>query len=149
MAKNHVRSSLPPDEVFEHLLDPWEYPEWLLGASTMRDVDDHWPDVGSNFHHRVGFGPLKVNDRSQVLEIDRPHRLVLKVRATPLVQGKVTFTVEPDGGGGSVLTLEEGPAIAVGNLLRPVLDPPTHARNKKSLEKLADLMHRGDGETAT
>lgn len=147
MAINRVRCSLPPDEVFEHLLDPWEYPKWLLGASTMRDVDDGWPAVGSNFHHRVGFGPLKVDDRSQVLEIERPRRLVLLVKATPLVQGKVTFTVEPVDGG-SLLTLKEEPAIRAGNLLRPVLDPATHLRNKKSLQQLADLMQAGDGRSA-
>lgn len=149
MATNRIRSSLPPEQVFEHVTNPWEYPEWLLGASTMRDVDDHWPAVGSNFHHRVGFGPLKVDDRSQVLEIDPPRRLVLLVKATPLVLGKVTFSVEPDGAGGSVLTLEEGPAVPAGNLLRPLLDPLTHARNKKSLQRLADLMHPGDGRTAS
>ena len=149
MAINRVRSSLPPEQVFEHVTNPWEYPKWLLGASTMRDVDDDWPTVGSNFHHRVGFGPLKVNDRSQVLDIDPPRRLVLLVKATPLVQGKVVFTVEPDGTGGTALTLEEGPAVPAGNLLRPVLDPATHARNKKSLQQLADLMHPGDGRTAS
>jgi uncharacterized protein YndB with AHSA1/START domain len=147
MAINHVRSSLCPEQVFEHLTNPWEYPKWLLGASKMRDVDDAWPAVGSNFHHRVGVGPIKVNDRSQVLEIDPPRKLVLLVKARPLFQGKVTFTVEPDGDG-SRLTLEEEPAFPGASLVRPLVDPPTHVRNKESLENLANLMHPGDGETA-
>jgi len=147
MAINHVRSSLSPAEVFEHITNPWEYPRWLLGASTMRDVDDAFPAVGSNFHHRVGVGPLKINDRSQVLEVEQDRKLVLLVKARPLFQGKVTFTIEPDGDG-SVLTLEEVPAFPGAELARPLVDPPTHARNRKSLENLADLMHRGDGETA-
>ena len=142
-----MRSSLSPEQVFAHLTNPWEYPKWLLGASKMRDVDDHWPAVGSNFHHRVGVGPIKVNDRSQVLEIDPPRRLVLLVKARPLFKGKVTFTVEPDGDG-SLLTLEEEPAFPGAKLVRPLVDPPTHVRNKESLENLAELMHRGDGETA-
>jgi uncharacterized protein YndB with AHSA1/START domain len=140
MAINSVRTALSPDEVFEHLLDPWEYPSWLLGASDMRAVDDDWPEVGSSFHHRVGFGPVNVNDRSQILELDRPRKLVLKVRATPLVQGIVTFTVEALSGGGSVLWLQEEPAIPGAEVLRPVLDPPTHLRNQRSLSRLADLM---------
>lgn len=143
MAKNCVRTELSPHEVFEHLLDPWHYPDWLLGASTMRDVDDDWPQVGSAFHHRVGFGPIKVNDRSRVVEIDPPKRLVLHVRATLALQAIVTFTVEPTAEG-SVLWLEEVPTMKLGQLLRPVLDPPTHIRNKASLEKLADLMRRDD-----
>lgn len=148
MAINQVRSSLPPAKVFEHLTNPWEYPKWLLGASTIRAVDDDFPAVGSNFHHRVGVGPLKVNDRSEVLEVEPDRKLVLLVKARPLFQGKVTFTIEPDGEGGSVLTFEEVPAFPGAELARPLLDPATHARNKKSLENLADLMHRGDGETA-
>src|SRR3546814_10022652 len=64
MARNCVTTSVAPEDVFDHLLDPWRYPEWLLGASTMRAVDDHWPEVGSRFHHRVGFGPLKVDRKS-------------------------------------------------------------------------------------
>jgi hypothetical protein len=143
MAKNCVTTSLKPEDVFVHLLDPWRYPEWLLGASTMRDVDDSWPEVGSSFHHRVGFGPIKINDRSKVLEIEPPTRLVLHVRATPAVQGIVTFTVEPTAEG-SILWLEEGPALKIGQLLRPVLDPATHVRNKASLRNLADLMQRDE-----
>lgn len=145
MAKNCVRTTLKPEDVFDHLLDPWRYPEWLLGASTMRDVDDNWPEVGSRFHHRVGFGPVKVNDRSKIIEIDPPHKLVLHVRATPAVQGIVTFTVEPTAEG-SILWLQEEPAMKLGQLLRPVLDPATHVRNKASLENLGELMQRDEGE---
>jgi uncharacterized protein YndB with AHSA1/START domain len=149
MAINHVRSHLSPDQVFDHLLDPWEYPKWLLGASNMRRVDDDWPSVGSNFHHTVGWGPVKVNDRSEIVELERPHKLVLYVKATPLVQGKVTFTLDEEPGGGTLLTLQEEPAIPVGNLVRPVLDPTTHVRNRRSLHQLADLMHDGDGRSAS
>ncbi|HEY1118952.1 MAG TPA: SRPBCC family protein [Acidimicrobiales bacterium] len=136
-----MTTSLAPEDVFDHLLDPWRYPEWLLGASTMRAVDDNWPEVGSRFHHRVGFGPLKVNDRSKIIEIEPPTRLVLHVRATPAVQGIVTFTVEPTAEG-SILWLQEEPAVKLGQLMRPVLDPATHVRNKASLRNLADLMER-------
>ncbi|MCO8127881.1 SRPBCC family protein [Acidimicrobiia bacterium EGI L10123] len=149
MAINSVRSTLPPEAVFEHLLTPWEYPKWLLGASKMRDVDDHWPSVGSRFHHTVGFGPLKVDDTSEILECDPPRRLVLKVKATPIVQGIVTFTLVPTPQGGTVLTLQEEPAVRAGGLLRPALDPPTHVRNERSLKQLADLMKPGDGDTAS
>lgn len=148
MAINHVRCSLPPEEVFGHLLDPWEYPRWLLGASKMRAVDEEWPEVGALFHHTVGWGPCKISDTSRIEAIDPPHRLVLYVRATPLVQGRVTFTLVPADGGGTLLTLQEEPALAIGNLVRPVLDPATHLRNRRSLHQLADLMHAGDGTTA-
>lgn len=148
MAINSVRCALAPEAVFEHLLNPWEYPKWLLGASKMRDVDDGWPAVGTKFHHRVGFGPVKVDDTSEILECDPPRRLVLKVKATPLVQGIVTFSLVPTAEGGTVLTLQEEPAVRIAGVLRPALDPPTHLRNERSLKQLADLMHSGDGRSA-
>lgn len=140
MALNHVKTPCSPDEVFEHLLDPHEYPEWLLGASRVRTVEDDWPSLGSAFHHTIGWGPFGVKDRSEIVAIDRPRRLELHVRATPLVRGHVTFTVDPCDGG-SLLSIEEEPAArVVGNLVRPALDPVTHLRNHRSLQKLVQRM---------
>src|SRR3546814_13454114 len=110
----------------------------------MRAVDDHWPEVGSRFHHRVGFGPLKVNDRSKIIEIEPPTRLVLHVRATPAVQGIVTFTVEP-AAEGSILWLPEEPAGKLGRLIRPVLVRAPHVRTQASTRNLADPPMRAPG----
>lgn len=127
-------------EVFAVLIDPNTYPSWLAGASEMRDVDDDWPAIGSRFHHRVGIRPLTIADNSQVLAIETDRMLRLAVRARPLISAVVTFTVLGQGER-CVVSFEEEPGPrAIGNLVRPLLDPVTHVRNHASLKRLDDLV---------
>src|SRR4051794_22888149 len=124
------------DEVFAVLIDPTTYPQWLVGAADMRGVDDDWPRPGSRFHHRVGFGPLTLADSTELLELEPDRMLKLGVRARPLISAVATFRLVGDEHR-SVVTLEEEPAPrAIGNLVRPVLDPLTHVRNHLSLKQL-------------
>ncbi len=129
----------PCERVFRVLIDPWTYPSWLAGASDMRDVDEAWPQIGSKFHHRVGVGPFTISDSTKVLAVEQNRLLRLAVRARPLVSAVVTFTLLGDGDR-CVVSFEEEPAPrAIGNLVRPVLDPVTHVRNHLSLKRLAQL----------
>jgi uncharacterized protein YndB with AHSA1/START domain len=130
----------PRHVVFEHLLDPRTYPEWLAGAADIREVDEAWPEPGSRFHHRVGVGPLKLADSTTLLEVQPDRLLRLAVRARPAVSAIATFRVVGEGDR-CVVTFQEEPNLRViGNLVRPVLDPLTHLRNHRSLERLADLV---------
>lgn len=139
MAHNCVDVAASPDQVFDVLVDPRTYPSWLIGADRIRALDDTWPAPGSRFHHTVGVWPVHVRDHTELLEIERPHRLRLSVRATALVRAVVTLTLRGDDGGTTVC-LEEEPAVRfVGDLVRPVLDPATHLRNHVSLRRLARL----------
>ena len=68
-----VRRTLPhpPLVVFDALVSPETYPEWLVGCREIRAVDTDWPAVQSRFHHRVGLvGPLTVEDSTKVLAIE-------------------------------------------------------------------------------
>ena len=82
MARNRVHIHATPEEVFGVLADPERYPDWVVGADKIRDYDEEFPAVGSRFHHKVGPGPVNIRDYSEVLEVDPPHRLVLKAKAT-------------------------------------------------------------------
>jgi uncharacterized protein YndB with AHSA1/START domain len=127
------------DRVFGVLIDPWTYPQWLAGTADMRDVDDEWPQIGSRFHHRVGLRPLTIADSSEVVAIEDNRLLRLAVRARPLISAVVTFTLVGDEDR-CVVSFEEEPAPrAIGNAVRPVLDPVTHIRNHLSLKRLAAL----------
>jgi uncharacterized protein YndB with AHSA1/START domain len=123
-------------QAFAALVDPRTYPAWLVGASDIRSVDDGWPRVGSKFHHRVGVRPLTIADSTQLLAVEPPRMLRLAVRARPFISAVVTFVVVGDAER-CVVSMEEEPAVrAVGNLVRPVMDPVTHLRNHLSLERL-------------
>jgi len=140
-----VRRSIPcrREEVFEALVTPETYPQWLVGARAIRSVDDGWPAVGTAFHHRVGLvGPLEVADLSKVLDVDPPNVLTLEVRARPFGRGRARFvlTEEPGPAGhATVVELDEVPIGLLGRL-RPLLDPLTAARNRRSLANLADFL---------
>src|SRR5215218_6959951 len=92
VARNRVHIHASPEDVFAVLADPCRYPEWVVGASSIREYDEGFPAVGSRFHHEVGPGPLNLKDYSEVTEVDPPRRLVLKAKARPLG----TATIELD-----------------------------------------------------
>ena len=124
--------------VFDVLVDPTTYPDWLVGAKEIRAVDDRWPQPGTRFHHRVGLaGPLTVADSTKVLAVDRPRSLALEVRAKPFGRGRATFNIRGAEDGPVTVELDEVPLGALARL-RPLLDPLASVRNKRSLDLLAE-----------
>ncbi len=130
----------PPSEVFAVLTDPTTYPDWLIGASEIRDVDHNWPSPGTKFHHLVGVKPFVIPDSSEVVDVELDRRLKLRVRSRPLVVAEATFELVGDDRR-CVVTLTEKPAFRpLTDLVRPLIDPIIHARNHRSLARLADVV---------
>ena len=143
MAYTSRKLAASRQSVWDVLIDPTTYPDWLFGAEEVRDVDDTWPAVGSQFHHRVGLGPLTLPDHSEVLAVDHGRLLRLAVKARPFVSAVATFTLVSDDTG-TVVLLEEEPGVrSIGNLVRPVMDPSIHVRNHRSLRRLAMVIDGG------
>jgi uncharacterized protein YndB with AHSA1/START domain len=137
-------AAAPIERVFEVVSDPRTYPDWLVGAREVRSVDADWPRPGSRFHHRVGLvGPLTIPDSTSSLEVDAPTRLLLEVRARPLVKGRVEFTLAPVGDERTRITMSE---TVIGRVapLAPVLDPGIEARNRASLNALVARLNEPD-----
>jgi uncharacterized protein YndB with AHSA1/START domain len=135
----------PVEKVFEVISDPTTYPDWLAGAKEIRSVDDDWPKAGSRFHHTVGlFGVLKVNDSSEVLEIEPPVRLALEVRVRPFGRGRAEFRLAPagthEGAERTSIVMAEEPIGPV-KVFAPLLDPTIEARNRTSLNALVALLN--------
>jgi uncharacterized protein YndB with AHSA1/START domain len=126
----------PREAVWDTLIDPGTYPDWLIGASKIRNVDRSWPGVGSRFQHRVGIGWLSIPDHSEVVAIGPGRLLRLEVKARPLVSAVVTFVLVSDGTGTAVAIEEEPKLRTIGNIVRPVMDPTIHIRNHRSLRRL-------------
>ena len=129
-----------PDAIFAVLSDPLRYPDWVVGAKAMRDADDDFPALGTKLHHRVGFGPLSVEDHTEVVDIAAPYRLELRARARPLGTARVLLLVSPRGERSSYVTMIEDGADP---LTRLVFNPLTHllvrGRNQECLRRLKDL----------
>ena len=132
------RIDAPPEVVYDILIDPHTYPDWVVGATRIRDVDVRWPAPGTCYHHSVGVGAATISDSTMMLEAERPSRLVMEVRCRPLAVAVVEFIIEPDGDA-TMLTFIERPTGgalgAVGVWTLPLLS----LRNRMSLRRLETL----------
>lgn len=101
------------------LIDPWTYPQWLVGTSEIREVDGTWPSPGSGFHHRVGVGRLSLPDSTTLVSARAGEELVLRVRVRPLITDEAIFRIVGDDRR-CVVTIQEEPTLRfIGNVVRP------------------------------
>lgn len=142
MATNTRQIHATPEQVWEVLADGWLYPLWVVGASRMREVDDHWPAVGAKLHHSVGSWPLLVDDTTEVIDLVPGSMLRLHARARPTGTAEVTIRLEAVGTRTNVVIEEDaisGPGRLVPKLLRT---PPLTWRNVEALRRLAYVAER-------
>ena len=143
MATTETDLTVSPQRVFEVLADPAAYADWVVGSDTIRDADAQWPAVGSRFHHRVGVGPIKVNDHTEVLELDPAGRLVLRARARPLGTAIVSMEWVAHGSGSRV-TMRETAGDPLSRLaINPLTDWVVHLRNRKALRRFKRIAETG------
>jgi uncharacterized protein YndB with AHSA1/START domain len=133
-----------PEAVFDVLADAWRYPDWVVGAKKIRDVDSTWPAPGSRFHHRVGFGPIDVADSTVVEVMERPSRVVLRARARPAGVARVTVDLTAAADGGTEVAMREEIISPIASRLdNPLLQGLIRARNRKSLQRLERAARTG------
>jgi uncharacterized protein YndB with AHSA1/START domain len=131
-----------PAQVWAVLADGWLYPLWVVGATRMRDVDEHWPEVGARLHHSVGSWPVVIDDKTEVEECKPEQLLKLRAHAWPAGRADVTVRLHPVGTETEVV-MEEHAASGPGALVpRPLQDPLLHWRNTEALRRLAFLVER-------
>jgi NAD(P)-dependent dehydrogenase (short-subunit alcohol dehydrogenase family)/uncharacterized protein YndB with AHSA1/START domain len=141
VARNRVHVDAAPEEVFAVLSNPYCYPEWVVGAAGILDYDENFPEVGSRFHHEVSTWPVNLKDHTEVIEVDPPHRIVLKAKARPL--GTATIAIDlQESAGGTELSMDEHPGdrlttLVVGN---PIADTVLRMRNAEALSRLKRLV---------
>ncbi|RKN57325.1 SRPBCC family protein [Micromonospora costi] len=132
-----------PQQVFDVLADGWTYSDWVVGTAHVRDVDDAWPRVGSQLHHRAGPWPFSLQDASTVLLSEPPHRLVLRAGLWPAGEAIVTFTLDPVGDGATRVRIGEDFAAGPLRWIRTKLnDVVLHLRNRETLNRLSDIATR-------
>jgi uncharacterized protein YndB with AHSA1/START domain len=140
MARNTIHVNAPPEAVWEVLADPRLYGNWVVGASTTRDVEGRWPEPGSRLHHTQ---MLLIHDTTSVLESDPRRRLVLEARARPLVIARVDIRLEPESGGTFIVLDETAIGGLLGALPQALSDAPIHLRNHETVRRLKRLAELG------
>ena len=146
MAVNEISLSVGPERVFEVLSDPSAYADWVVGSDTVRDADPAWPEVGSRFYHRVGAGPIKVNDNTEVIELDPARQLVLHARARPLGTAVVSMEWVAQGAGTLVRMRETAGDSLSRVAINPLTDWMIHRRNRVALRRLKRIAETGGVE---
>lgn len=137
MSMNEQAAHCTPDAVFSVLADGWLYPSWVVGASRVRDVDEHWPAPGSRLHHSVGAWPMLIDDYTEVLELDAPRLIRLRARGWPTGEAEVTITAEPTPAGCRISIEEHASAGPARLVPRPAMDAVLKIRNVETLHRLA------------
>jgi uncharacterized protein YndB with AHSA1/START domain len=140
VARNEIHIDAPVQAVWDVLAEPRFYANWVVGASSVHDVEGDWPAVGSTLHHSQ---QLILRDTTQVTSADPPHRLVLEARARPLVIAEVDIRLEPDGGGTHLVMFEHARSGIAGALPDVALDPLIHVRNDVAVARLKRLAEIG------
>ena len=138
------RTSAPPAAVFAVLADGWRYADWVVGAKTIRHVDDAWPAVGARFHHEVGVGPVEIRDSSVSEAVEPDRALSLRVKAFPAGSARVRIVLEPTDDGGTEIVMEEHPLEGFARRFdNPLQRAALRLRNVESLRRLARLAEKG------
>ena len=148
MARNEIFVDRAPEAVFDVLADPFSYEHWVVGSSDIRDVEGDWPDVGATFHHTQFVPRVGLKDTTSVLESEPPRRLLLCVRARPMVVGEVELILEPDGSGTRVTMIETPVGGLAGPIHNPVFDAGLRLRNAESLRRLGKLAESSGSRAA-
>jgi short-subunit dehydrogenase len=134
------RVDAPPSAVWAVLADGWLYPSWVVGASRVRSVENHWPAEGSLVHHSFGLWPAVIDDNTEVLYAEVDSELVLKARGWPVGEAHVHVVLSPDGEDGTEVRIREDAVAGPGQLLPlPLRQATIVPRNKESLRRLAFL----------
>jgi uncharacterized protein YndB with AHSA1/START domain len=146
MARNERIVDASPRQVFDVLSDAGTFGRWVVGTKDIRDADDTWPGPGSILHHRVGIGPLALNDSTTVVEANPPGLLVLEARGRPFGRARIEFRLTRSGDRQTRVTMEE--QIQQPRLLAsfdPLFAPLVRIRNAETLRRLAAIVDEKHG----
>ncbi len=151
MTATSIEIDAPRPAVFGVIADPTTYPDWLVGARTIRSVDDEWPEEGSAFRHVIGVAPVVVPGSTTSIRVEPGRRLDLRAGMGPLGAAEVSFRLSDTPTGGTLVEVDErfvaGPAGWTWRLARPVVATLVWGRNAASLDALADRVGGGGGPT--
>src|SRR4051794_11575968 len=137
-----------PEDIFNVLSNPDTYAHWVVGCQLIRDHDEAWPEPGSSFEHRIGIGPLRVQDITTVVDAAPPRRLVLRTRAWPLGETLVELRMFAARGGTEVEMRQHPSAGPIAKLDNPLQQLVTSLRDRECLRRLRRLAEKERQEVA-
>jgi polyketide cyclase/dehydrase/lipid transport protein len=139
-----------PEQIFAVLADGWSYSDWVVGTAHIRDVDNDWPEPGSQLYHKAAVWPLALKDRTVVVGSAPPHWIELRAHLRPIGELTVKFTLTPVNEVETRVTMREHfDAGPMGWLRTKADDLLLHWRNREALRRLDDLATRKAARTGS
>jgi hypothetical protein len=137
MAVNRRFVPHPPAKIFAVLRDGYSYERWVVGTTTIRNVEPDWPQAGSRLHYQLGRSPARKDDETRSLSFRPDTLLELEAVGRPLGTFRIEFWVEPVRGG-SLITLTEhaSKGLARRVLRNSAVDLLIWLRNLETLRRL-------------
>ncbi|BCW42583.1 MULTISPECIES: SRPBCC family protein [Paenarthrobacter] len=133
----------PAADVWKVVQEGWLYSGWVVGASRIRSVDDHWPEKGSGLRHSVGSWPFLIDDSTRVTAVEPGRMLELLARGWPLGEATVRITLEDVGDSQCRVSIAEDAVRGPGKMVpKKLRDPVIAVRNRETLRRL-ELMALG------
>lgn len=145
MATARTFIAAAPEDIFTVLSKADSYEYWVVGCQEVRQADDTWPEPGSSFEHRIGIGPLRIQDITTVVESAPPRRLVLRTRAWPLGETVVELRMSARRGGTEVEMRQQPAAGPMAKLDNPLNQLFTSVRDRECLRRLRRLAEQVAG----
>ncbi len=143
MAVENVLVHRTPEQVWDVLSDGWAYAEWVWGTRFIRNVDAHWPEVGSKIYFTVGVGPLRLDDFTEVQLLEPYSRMELEAHAGRLGTARNSIGLVPWGKDRTIVVLDEHPLAGPGGRLHNVLiELLLRIRNRRMVKLLARLVEQ-------
>ena len=110
----------PPEVVFDHLTDPSKLADWQTSKTSVEQLTDGAPRVGTRVLERTK--PPRGKEFEQIVEFtefERPRRVHMHIVEGPYpIDG--TWSFEPDGDGTRVRFVAAGEARGVMRVLQPI-----------------------------
>ena len=136
---NHRLIRCRPRDVFSVLADGTLLSGWIHEGSTVRLIDQAWPQPGSHSRHSSRLGPLALQDGASIIEWDPPRHMTLTISGRLVGSTVITLDVER-GANGCLAHLTEtvlrGPGLLVPT---PIRRAGLHLHNGERLQRLAHL----------
>jgi len=142
VATNQRTFTTSRQSVWQTLCDGRTYAHWVVGTTSIRDVDDDWPARGSRLHYSIGRGPLRHDGHTEVLDVDDGRRLELEAHAWPVGTARIELLLDDDGPNCRVTMVEHPARGAAAALHNPVAEMLLKLCNVEALRRLDRLARR-------
>jgi len=148
-----IKVAAPCEAVFDKINDPVFFASCIQGVKDMKEIDpQHFTAL---LETRIAYINFKFAITVEIVEVDRPHRIVARSEGTPMgIVGRLastsTATLTPDGTG-TLVTYEVDASLTgkLGSLGQPVMKSKAKEMERQFAKSIGDAFAGSSTETAS